>query len=448
MNRSFARIPMLFLLLAGAGLLRAAGEEKEKTPPPPPPPQFEFGFEERFRSENWDNLADWDAERSDTLRQVRFRTRLWTSVPLGAKATFYISLNNETRKISKPDTPLRFDEIIFESCYLDVKFNQTFSVRAGRQNLPRGEGLILGDGDPLDGSRSYYYNALDAAFALPAGKLEFLAISDPHKDIYMPTLHDRDRPLVEWNEQALGGYFTSRPLSGATVEAYYFYKIEAHDQRPPDNPQYQPERRLSTLGTRVVKPLGSGWSVAGEYARQWGRQHPDTEISAWGGYAYVKKKFAAAWAPTATAGFWTLSGDDPATPADENWDPLFARWPKWSDLYIYSLTPEKGAAYWTNLGMGQAEVTVTPGKPFTLRGTYYYLWAWHPFPGNPAVFGAGTGRGHMLQARLDFNFGKHVKGHLQYETLLPGSFYTGSDRGWFARFEVATTFQCAWPLRK
>ena len=332
--------------------VRADTGEKDQTPPPP---QFELGFEERFRSENWDNLADWDSERSDTLRQVRFRTRLWASVPLGSQATFYVSLNNETRKISKPDTPFRFDEIIFESCYLDVKFNQVFSVRAGRQNLARGEGLILADGGPLDGSRSYYYNALDAAVALPAGKLEFLAISDPHKDIYLPTLNDRDRTLVEWDEQALGGYFTSRPLAGATVEAYYFYKIEVHDQRPPDNPQYQPERRLSTLGARVTKPLGRGWSFAGEYARQWGRQHPDTDIAAWGGYAYARKKFAAAWEPTATAGFWALSGDDPATPANENWDPLFSRWPKWSDLYIYSQVPENGAAYWTNLGMGQAE---------------------------------------------------------------------------------------------
>ena len=64
------------------------------------------------------------------------------------------------------------------------------------------------------------------------------------------------------------------------------------------------------------------------------------------------------------------------------------------------------------------------------------------------MFGAGTGRGHLLQARLDYNFGKNVKGHLQYETLLPGSFYRGSDRGWFARFELTTTFQRAWPVRR
>jgi hypothetical protein len=219
----FRRILLALAFAAMCPGVRADTGGKDQAPPPP---QLELGFEERFRSENWDDLADWDAERNDTLRQVRFRTRLWASVPLGSQATFYVSLN------------------------------------------------------------------------------------------------------VEWDEQALGGYFTSRPLAGATVEAYYFYKIEGQDPRPPDNPQYQTERRLSTLGARVTKPLGRGWTLAGEYARQWGRQHPDTDIAAWGGYAYARKTFAAAWEPTATAGFWALSGDDPATPANENWDPLFSRWPK------------------------------------------------------------------------------------------------------------------------
>jgi hypothetical protein len=441
--RLFVRILPLFLALAGVGRIRAAEEDKDKTPPPP---KFEFGFEERIRSENWDNLVDWNSESADTVRQVRFRSRLWAGVPLGRKVSFYVCLNNETRKISKPDTAFHFDEIIFEQCYVDVAFNRTVSLRAGRQNLTRGEGFILADGNPGDGSRSYYFNALDAALTLPGGKLELLAICDPYRDIYLPQFHDRNRTLVEWDEQALGAYWTGQPMGGTSLEGYYFYKIETRDRRQVTNPLYQPERRLSTLGARAVRPLGSGWSLTGELARQWGRQHPATDISAWGGYTYVRKKFDLPWKPTATAGFWGLSGDDPTTPANEAWDPLFSRWPKWSDGYIYSLTPETGVAYLTNLGMSQAELSVTPRPNLSLRGTYYYLWAWHPHPGNPLLFGDGTGRGHMLQARLDFSVGKTVKGHLEYETLLPGSFYRGNDPGWFLRFEVVATLRHAWPV--
>ena len=441
------RRSLLALALAAACLCaRAADTAKEK---PPPPPSFVLGFEERFRSENWDDLIDWDNERADTLRQVRFRSRLWAGVPLGSHITFQVSLNNETRKISKPDTrvPLGRDHCR-DLLFLDVRFSPSISLRAGRQNLTRGEGFILADGTPGDGSRTFYFNALDAAFKLPSGTLELMAICDPYRDIYLPQFNDRDRTLIEWDEQALGAYYTGRPLGETTLEGYYFYKIETRDRRAVTNPQYQPERRLSTLGARVVHPLGHGWSITGEVARQWGRQHPDTDITAWGGYVYAKKKLDLPWQPTATAGFWGLGGDDPATPANEGWDPLFSRWPKWSDGYVYSLTPEEGVGYWTNLGMGQAEITLTPRKPFTLRGTYFYMWAWHPFPGNPATFGPGTGRGHMLQARLDFTTGKTFKGHLEYETMLPGAFYRGDDRGWFLRFEIIATLQHAWPLRK
>ncbi len=37
-----------------------------------------------------------------------------------------------------------------------------------------------------------------------------------------------------------------------------------------------------------------------------------------------------------------MSGDDPSTDDNEGWDPLFSRWPKWSELYIYSLATEGG----------------------------------------------------------------------------------------------------------
>ena len=41
-----------------------------------------------------------------------------------------------------------------------------------------------------------------------------------------------------------------------------------------------------------------------------------------------------------------LSGNDPSRPnVIGNWDPLFSRWPQWSELAIYSQVPENGVAY-------------------------------------------------------------------------------------------------------
>ena len=132
-----------------------------------------------------------------------------------------------------------------------------------------------------------------------------------------------------------------------------------------------------------------------------------------------------------------MSGDDPSTPGtNENWDPLFARWPKWSELYIYSQFRETGVAYWTNIGMWQAEAVYVPWKPLSLRGTYYHMNSFHPFPGNPAIFSNGTTRGDQYQARADLVVNKNWRGHVLYERMAPGSYYTGHAPGFFFRMEV------------
>ena len=120
---------------------------------------------------------------------------------------------------------------------------------------------------------------------------------------------------------------------------------------------------------------------------------------------------------------------------------MFARWPKWSELYIYSLDQERGAAYWTNLGMFQAEVTVSLVKPVGLRLTCYKLRAFQPYAGPQTIFGAGTDRGDMLQARLDFTLNRSLRGHVLYEGLWPGDFTRAQSKGHFFRTELIYTIR-------
>jgi hypothetical protein len=140
-----------------------------------------------------------------------------------------------------------------------------------------------------------------------------------------------------------------------------------------------------------------------------------------------------------------MSGDDPSTPGRiEGWNPLFSRWPKWSELYIYSQFREKGVAYWTNTNMWQAEVGLAPLKPLDLRFTWYRMGAFHPFRTNSPMFGQGTFRGNQFQARLGVNVNKEWSGHVLWEAHHPGNFYTGRDMGYFLRFEVI--YQHKWRL--
>jgi hypothetical protein len=33
----------------------------------------------------------------------------------------------------------------------------------------------------------------------------------------------------------------------------------------------------------------------------------------------------------------------------EGWDPIFSRWPKWSESFIYTFTRESRPSYWSNM---------------------------------------------------------------------------------------------------
>jgi hypothetical protein len=444
------RLLMSAAVWAGVGLLSsvvAASAATDQAGSPPqnaatsPPPAIQIGVEERIRSESIDNAVDHDETAPDARRQWRFRTRLWASVPLGSRVAFAVGLANESKGQTEPRVPLTRDETFFEQLYLDVQATSAISARIGRQNILRGDGFILFDGTSGDGSRSVYMNAVDLTYAVkPRAKVEFILVSDPYRDVYLPVINDKKRVLTEWDERFGGVYYTDTRLKGTDLQAYYFYKDERHDYRPVTHPQYQRPRVVQTLGARVARELAPRWMLTGELATQFGAQDPGAAIRARGGYLNLRHTFAHAWKPTVLFGYTGMSGDDPTTPTIEQFEPLVSRWPKWSELYILSLGPEAGVAYWTNIGMWQAEATCVPSTRVNVRATYYHLSAFHPFPGNQAVFGAGTSRGDLVEARVDFRLRDTLKGHVLYERLVPGDFYKGTSPGYFFRVEFVYTF--------
>jgi len=438
--RRFATMTLTLLSLATLAGAAGAGSV-------PPAHRLEFGVEERVRTENWDNSTDFSVRTADARHQWRFRTRAWARWNAGANTELAFGLADEDRKIVTPHSPLTWDETVIETFYLDHRFTDGASVRVGRQNLTRGDGFILADGSPLDGSRVAYFNAVDLGWTSGKSRLDLLVISDPNHDEYLPRIHDKAKPLVEWDENAVGLYWTDAGRPRCTFDAYYFYKTETGDTRPATKPERQDDRWFHTLGGRVARDLPRDWSVKAELAGQAGVQRPGADILAWSAQASVKKSFAGAAKPSILIGWTGLSGDDPATAANEGWDPLFSRYPKWSELYIYSLGSERGPSYWTNLSMGQAEVRLTPVKPLELRATYYRMaaframGAFRPFPVKPQLFGGGTLRGDLFAARADYRLNDHWRGHVVGEYLAPGDFYAGGDYGWFFRAEVLCTFQ-------
>lgn len=428
------RFIMSFPLLAALAVAQDAKTERT----------IELGIEQRVRNENWNNILDYGDATDDQRNQVRYRTRMWIKAPLGDNIDVAIGINQETNTWQYPKKNNRLDEVVFDTAYINIKklLVKGLSLSVGRQNLMRGEGFVLFEGTPGDGSRSIYFNAVDLAYSWKKSKLELIGILNPKRDRMLPRFNDQHKILQDWDMSSLGWYYTDNNNKAMPWEAYYLYtKVytkEVNDYLAPTNPQFQPDRHVSTLGGRVVRKLPVGWSATGEFAAQWGAQHPDVAIRGWGGYGYLKKQFRHPWKPYAQAGYWGFSGDNPTTKNRiEGWDPLYTRWPKWSELYIYSQVKELGVGYWTNTSMWQGEAGFSPHKMVSARLTCYHMNSFHPFPGSPKIFGAGTGRGENVQARLDFVPNASWKAHVLYETQRPGDFYTAKNPGYFLRFEVA-----------
>jgi hypothetical protein len=406
---------------------------------PPVEPGLTIGFEQRLRNENWNNAMDYRSTADDEREQIRWRTRFWVSAPLGKGMSFCIGLSQETNQnLAKDPT---FDDVFFETAYLnfDRLFVKGLSLRVGRQNLTRGEGFMLMDGSSGDGSRSMFFNGFDLAYKAKKSTVELLGISDPYTDKYMPIIHNKHHASQEWNEKALGVYYTERAIPNTTLEGYYFYKTETGDRRAFSNAQYQPDRFLHTVGGRASVPLARGWLAVGELATQTGHQVGGKQISAKGGYGYIKRTFSMPWAPYVQAGFIGLSGTDPSQSTTiGNWDPVFSRWPKWSELYIYSQVAENGVAYWTNMQIKQLEAGFQPSKRLKARVTYNRMGSFHPFAGGPtANFSAGLLRGDNIQTRADFVVNRFMVAHVLYEHMSPGSYYVGRDGAYFFRVETS-----------
>lgn len=467
MYRKIGLIAILLMMMGVSSVLRASdgsaaeGAKKDAAPnkpeaattsgvaqveqKPAPRESIQVGAEIRFRSENWNNTTDYNSSFADRRNQYRFRTRLWIDVPVTKKIEFYVGLVNEFKKQDTPDLKIDIDEMVFESLYVTLKDigKKGVTLRVGRQNLMRGDGFILMDGNPSDGSRSMYSNSAVLGYTWKKSTIELMGILDPARDRMLPRINDKEKALVDWEEQALGLYYTDRNHKSTDWDSYYFYKKEINDPRPATNALFQPDRNVHTAGSRIVHRFARGITSSSEGGFQWGAQHPSTEVRAWGGYSTVRKDLNRSGKPYFLAGYIALSGDDSKTKNTvEGWDPLFSRYPRWSDLYPYEQSKEKAVGYWSNLHMSQAEFGVTPRNNLSLRTTWYHMRAFHAISKAP-IFGDGTTRGDLLQFRADYKLNDHLRGHLVYEAMVPGTFYCGDSYGYFVRGELIYTWKKA-----
>ena len=416
----------LALLASVLAVVPAAAED-------PPEPRLKLIFVERFRFEAWDNAINLDDTAADGFAYTRNRTTLGLRWLAAKNVEVLGKVTNEFRGYLAPkDRAFNLHEVFFDNLYVKwtAPGRRPFSLTAGRQDINLGEGFVIADSTPLDGSRSYYFNALrlDADVA-PGHKIIAFVHAQETRDKYLPVLHGRNQALVEQPDRALAVHY-SGAFGRAKVDAYAVRKtVEAAGTWLAG--------RVDTFGARAQVPFSKPLVLTAEGAFQTGR-HGDAGRAAFGGIAHLD--WTPAWRvpflKTLVLGGIYLSGDDPATARMEGWDPVYSRWPKWSEGYIYTFNRESRPAYWSNLNSVYGSLVLDLGARANATVTFHRLGADRVLAGE---FPGGTGlhRGALVVGRLNFTVSKLLSGHFQWDHFEPGDFYAPeADAFNWLRFEL------------
>jgi len=385
-----------------------------------PAPRLKLIFVERFRFEGWDNAVNLDDTANDSSAYTRNRTTLGLRWLATRNFEVLGKFTNEFRVFLAPkDRAFNWHEVFFDNLYVKwtIPGRLPFTVTAGRQDINLGEGFVIADGTPLDGSRSYFFNALrlDAEISRDH-KLIFFFHSQKTTDRYLPVINERPQPLTEQPERALALYY-SGSFGKAMIDGYVIRKQTGETELFPV------AGRTDTFGARIQAPVLRPLALTAEGAFQTGTSG-SAGRSAFGGIAHLDLTpgWRVPFLKTMTLGGIYLSGDDPATAGMEGWDPIFSRWPKWSESYIYTLARESRPSYWSNLTSLYGALVLDLGSRSDGLLMLQRMGALEPqagaFPG-----GAGLARGTFLKGRLNYKISKFLSGRVIWEHFIPGSFY-------------------------
>ena len=423
----------------------------------------------RLRQETWDNMFDMNrvdvpnanpyARQDETF--WRLKTSVWGKMDLDKQYGVYGKITNEAKYYQTSNTAWQVgvvgDEFVADNLYGYAKkpLGLPVDLTIGRQDLLGvfGEMFLVAEGTPLDGSRTFYFNAARALVTLNEKyNVDVVYLYTQEQDGFPSVSYytraqspNGLRSLNSYDEQAFILYGRGKVTDKVLIEPYYIWK---HEESPNNNPAAA-GLRLNTYGVHAVVGFGEGWKVRAEYALQSGSYSNGNDREGNGGYLYIGRAYDnIAMKPPWDLGYITLSGDDPSTTnKSEAWDPLFSRYPWTSELYSLTMLTEAGPgagipAYWTNLQMYRAMVKLEVAQDTRLDLSYNILKAnetvsgYGPFA--PMFSGTSKDRGTLLIAKLYRKFTPILDGYVTVEQFLPGDVYsqTNQDAAQFVRWEL------------
>jgi hypothetical protein len=475
-----------------------------------PAPWLQQGGDFRFRvetGENWYTLNEDNRKvsgaygKSDHLwLYERYRTRWWTKSTLSDDVTLNTRLAWETRTWSEPSDKVwradisslsarnysieewNPDEVLFDWLNVNVRNigDMPLTATLGRQDLMGfGAGWLIMDGTPLDGSRTFYFDAARFTYGDKDSDniLDLIYIDQSAKsDTWLKPINDQGRALAMQDEQAGIAYLTSKILKPIQLEGYAIYKNDdpihqdstdaAKGESPVTNipavaaaPAYQnwsTNAEVYTFGGAVSNIVGpeDHWKYRAEGAYQTGQRddaaRTSHDIEAFGALTSLEYLFRDSLENAVHVGYEYDSGDKPGTDKNEQFDLLWGKWPRWSELMIFTYNNETDLGNETNLHRINLGHKIQLTKACSLSTDYNALFAdhtgtpWRPSTSEPTIHISGDSkyRGSLIGSTVRYAFSKQLTGYLLGEYFVPGNYYQepSDDNAYFIRLNIEYTF--------
>jgi hypothetical protein len=420
-------------------------QEPAKAPPPDnlknPWPWLTLGADFRFRWEyQFDVFTLNDQVPEHEYSYQRFRARIWAKIHPLKQLDFNVRLTTEPRTYLKPDRLKGWvqNDLVFDN--LNVVWRDVarlpITLTVGRQDIMLGNGWLILEGTPLDGSRTTFFDAARLTYALKSTKttVDLIGISQSaFPDRWVSPLNYHQSPLVEQNENGAIAYVTNKSLPKTQIDGYFIYRHDTKVLPSGDNGD------IYAFGARVEGNISNHWMYRSEFAPELGNMNSQ-KLSAFGTNNRVSYFWKDRINHNVRVGYEYLSGDNSNTPGtNEGFAPLYGRWPQWSELLLYNFATETRVGYWTNLQRIDFGWSSNPTNKMELSADYMPLFAnGNPLGSKPGFSQDGRFRGQLATALMRYRFNGHLSGHFLGELFLPGDYYSAQrqDPATFLRLEL------------
>jgi len=433
---------------------------------------FAWGGDLRVRNEYFNNsLTLNDTAPLHEQDLFRLRARLWSTATIAPDFTFNLRLAAEPRiwvdsafakQHPGTGTEDRYGILDRFNVQWSHAFGLPLAITAGRQDVQFGDPAnwwLVGDGTPVDGSWTTFLDSVRATLDAADIKTKFdLVCIDQHArpDTWLPILgQEGTYDLMEQNETGAILYASNKSVPNTQLDGYFIYKkdIAVRSFTGSDN------ANIYTLGGKISGTPSPHWRYSAEGAWQWGWKQDLTvktpvnmgaaerDIQAYGWNTKLTYLCKDPLDNQVSLAAEYLSGDDPGTTGrDEMFDVLWGRWPRFSELYIYSYPMETSGkvAQTNNIFRVGPTWSIAPMKGMTCSLTYNAWFAPESVPTramNAALFSqSGHFRGNFFQVFVKQQFSKHLSGQVWGEILQQGDYYARRDTLSYARAEIVITF--------